>query len=67
MPDLLYRDSRTEPLSGGDELLARAELRRQIGRLERQLAAIVAEAFPRFRIDAGVPAASRRAAGARPR
>jgi hypothetical protein len=59
MPDLLYRDSRTEPLSGGDELLARAELRRQIGRLERQLAAIVAEAFPRFQIDVGVPAASR--------
>jgi hypothetical protein len=58
MPDLLYRDTRTEPLSGGDELLARAELRRQIGRLERQLAAIVAEAFPRFRIDARVPAAS---------
>jgi hypothetical protein len=59
MPDLLYRDSRTEPLSGGDELLARAELRRQIGRLERQLSALVAEAFPRFRLDASVPAASR--------
>jgi hypothetical protein len=59
MPDLLYRDSPIERLSGGDELLARAELRRQIGRLERQLAAIVAEAFPRFRIDVGVPAASR--------
>ena len=58
MPDLLYRDTRTEPLSGGDELLARAELRRQIGRLERQLAAIVAEAFPRFRVDAGVAAAA---------
>ena len=59
MPDLLYRDTRTEPLSGGDELLARAELRRQIGRLERQLAALVAEAFPRFPLDVGVPAASR--------
>jgi len=58
MPDLLYRDTRTEPLSGGDELLARAELRRQIGRLERQLAAIVADAFPRFPIEARVPAAS---------
>jgi hypothetical protein len=58
MPDLLYRDSRIEPLSGGDELLARAELRRQIGRLERQLAAVVADAFPRFRVDAGVRAHS---------
>jgi hypothetical protein len=59
MPDLLQRDSRTELLAGGDELLARAELRRQIGRLERQLGNFVAEAFPRFRIDVGVPAASR--------
>jgi hypothetical protein len=59
MPDLLQRDSRAELLVGGDELLARAELRRQIGRLERQLASLVAEAFPRFRLDVGVAAASR--------
>src|SRR5262245_11888084 len=59
MPDLLYRDTRTEPLTGGDELLARSELRRQIGRLERQLAALVAEAFPRFPLEVSVPAASR--------
>jgi hypothetical protein len=58
-PNLLRRDSRTGFLAGGDERLARAELRRQIGRLERQLAGLVAEAFPRFRVDAGVPAASR--------
>ena len=37
---------------GGDERLARAELRRQIGRLERELARLVVEAFPRVEIDA---------------
>jgi hypothetical protein len=57
MPHLLDRDIRTEIRVGGDERLARAELRRQIGRLERQLAALVAEAFPRLEIDAAVPAA----------
>jgi hypothetical protein len=56
MPDLLDRETRTEVGVGGDERLARAELRRQIGRLERQLGALVAEAFPRLRIDAAVPA-----------
>jgi hypothetical protein len=40
-----------------DERLARAELRRQIGRLERRLAALAAEAFPRFAVETGVPAA----------
>jgi len=43
--------------AGGDERLARDELRRQIGRLERQLAHLAAEAFPRLEIDARVPAA----------
>jgi hypothetical protein len=57
MPDLLDRDTRTELRVGGDERLARAELRRQIGRLERQLSALVAEAFPRLELDASVPAA----------
>jgi hypothetical protein len=41
---------------GGDERLARAELRRQVGRLERELARLSAEAFPRLAIDARVPA-----------
>ena len=58
MPDLLERDTRTQLRLGGDERLARAELRRQIGRLERQLSALVAEAFPRFRLDASVPASA---------
>jgi hypothetical protein len=58
MPELLERDTRIELCGGGDELLARAELRRQIGRLEAQLAALVVEAFPRLEIDARVPAAA---------
>ncbi len=57
MPHLLDRDIRTEIRVGGDERAARVELRRQIGRLERQLSALVAEAFPRIEIDAAVPAA----------
>ena len=39
---------------GGDERLARAELRRQIGRLEAQLASLFAEAFPRVEVDAAI-------------
>jgi hypothetical protein len=39
---------------GGDERLARAELRRQIGRLEAQLGTVFAEAFPRVEVDAGI-------------
>ena len=38
----------------GDERLARAELRRQIGRLEAQLGTVFAEAFPRVEVDAGI-------------
>ena len=56
MSDLLVRDT---PLSlgvDGDERLARAELRRQIGRLEHQLSRLVAEGFPRVEIDTGVRA-----------
>ncbi len=56
MPDLLDRDARTALRLGGDERLARVELRRQIGRLEAQLATLFADAFPRLRIDAGVAA-----------
>lgn len=59
MQQLLERDNRTGLHSGLDERLARGELRRQVGRLERQLSALVAEAFPRVEIDAAVPAAGR--------
>jgi hypothetical protein len=58
MPDLLDRETRTALRVGGDERLARAELRRQIGRLEAELGSLVADAFPRIRIDAGVAAMS---------
>ncbi len=58
MPDLLDRDTRTVLRVDGDERLARAELRRQIGRLELQLGALFADAFPRLEIDAAVPAVS---------
>ena len=56
MSDLLVRDT---PLSlgvDGDERLARAELRRQIGRLEHQLSRLLAEGFPRVEIDTRVEA-----------
>lgn len=58
MPDLLDREARNALRAGGDERLARVELRRQIGRLEAQLAALFADAFPRVEIDAGVAAVS---------
>ena len=57
MPDLLERDTLTAFRVGGDERLARVELRRQIGRLEHELARLRTEAFPRIEIDTGVPAA----------
>jgi hypothetical protein len=52
MPDLLVRDSLLQV--DGDELLARRELRRQIGRLERELAGLFAEAFGRVHLDCEV-------------
>jgi len=56
MPDLLAREMpmalRVEP----DERLARTELRRQIGRLERELAALLAEGFGRVAVEHRVPA-----------
>jgi hypothetical protein len=58
MPELLQRDVRIAPCVGGDETRARAELRRQIGRLERELGRLAAEAFPR-RLDVAAPAPSR--------
>jgi hypothetical protein len=56
MAALLERDIRAPFYAGGDERLARAELRRQIGRLERELAGLFAEAFQRVEIDTAVPA-----------
>lgn len=58
MPELLGRQARATPRIEGDERLARAELRRQIGRLEAELGWLVAEAFPRLQLDAAVAPAS---------
>ncbi len=62
MPDLLERDTLVDLRAGADERLARAELRRQIGRLERELAGLFGEAFGRVEV---TPAG--RAADAAPR
>ena len=56
MSDLLVRRTPLPLDVGGDELPARAELRRQIGRLEHQLSRLVAEAFPRLDLETGVEA-----------
>jgi hypothetical protein len=56
MPDLLARDSLTALHVDVDERLARAELRRQVGHLERELAALLAEAFGRVEVDYRVAA-----------
>jgi hypothetical protein len=56
MPDLL--ETLTPLQVDADERLARAELRRQIGRLEAELGSLVVEAFPRLRLDAAVAPAS---------
>ncbi|HXR30706.1 MAG TPA: hypothetical protein VN752_06160 [Solirubrobacterales bacterium] len=56
MPDLLDRDTLGTVQLGGDERLARVELRRQIGRLERDLGRLQVEAFPRLGLDTGVAA-----------
>jgi hypothetical protein len=58
MRDLLERGSFEALDVAVDERLARAELRRQVGRLERQLAALFAEAFGRVEIDHRVQALS---------
>lgn len=55
MPDLLEREMRSELRVDGDEKLARRELRRQIGRLEAQLASFVGDAFQRVRLDTAIP------------
>jgi hypothetical protein len=51
MLDLLERDSPMALLVEVDELGARAELRRQVGRLERELAGLFSEAFGRVALD----------------
>jgi hypothetical protein len=56
MPELLDLQTRMEVCVDGDERLARVELRRQIGRLEAELGSLLADAFPRVEIDAGVGA-----------
>ncbi len=59
MPDLLARETPIALRVEVDERLARTELRRQIGRLERQLAALLSEGFGRVevahRVDALAP------------
>lgn len=59
MSQVLTREIQFTQPGSADELRARAELRRQIGRLERHLAALAAEGFPRVEIASGVPAVSR--------
>jgi hypothetical protein len=54
MSDLLVRDFPVSLDLEGGEFLARAELRRQIGRLEHRLSRLVAEAFTRIEVEAGV-------------
>jgi hypothetical protein len=56
MPDLLVRDSLAELDTGVDELQARLELRRQVARLERELAGLVGEGFGRVEVGHGVGA-----------
>ena len=57
MPDLLARpDALTAPFVEIDERLARAELRRQIGRLERELSSLLAEGFGRVAVEHRVSA-----------
>jgi hypothetical protein len=56
MPDLLERKGLASLRAGGEERLARAELRRQIGRLETELGRLTADAFPRLTIETEVSA-----------
>lgn len=58
MPALLQREEVGGLRVEADERLARNELRRQIGRLERELAGLVAEGFGRVQVDYQVGAAA---------
>jgi hypothetical protein len=51
MPDLLERDIFVHVDVDADERLARLELRRQVGRLERDLAGLLAEGFGRVAVE----------------
>jgi hypothetical protein len=51
MPDLLARESPMALRVRIDERLARTELRRQVGRLERELASLLAEGFGRVTVE----------------
>lgn len=51
MLDLIAREDQAAPGVAVDERLARVELRRQIGRLERELGSLVSEAFGRIEIE----------------
>ncbi len=56
MPELLLREKPMALRVEVDERLARAELRRQIGRLERELASLLAEGFGRVAVEHRVAA-----------
>src|SRR4051794_14140407 len=58
MSDLLVRGVPGPLVAGGEERRARAELRRQIGRLELELSRLASEAFPLLKLDTSVPAAA---------
>lgn len=58
MSNLLVRDTPFSIPVEVDERLARAELRRQIGRLEQQLSRLFTAGFPRVEIDTRVRAAA---------
>jgi hypothetical protein len=59
MSDLLERESLNALHVGVDERLARAELRRQIGRLERELAGLFAAGFGRVEVEHRIEALAR--------
>jgi hypothetical protein len=58
MANLLERDSFNSLEVGVDERLARHELRRQVGRLERELAGLFGEAFGRVELDCRIAASA---------
>lgn len=59
MQDLLDLSNRNALRAPADERAARAELRRQIGRLERELGGLTAEAFQRVEVEIAVGGQSR--------
>jgi len=65
MSALLQANERSDLGSGAGERAARAELRRQVGRLERELAGLLGEAFGRVAIEhrVGAPTGAPRVLG----